>query len=179
MNDMEKNGAMAIESIMARTSIRQYTSEKITESEIETLLKAGMAAPSACNMQPWRFVVLTDEAIKQTISEKIGPAKPAGRAPLVIIVCGDMDFTFKTAPEYWAEDCSAATENILLAAHALGLGAVWMGVYPQQERCDLLKELLALPDNITAFGMIAIGHPAENPVPKDKWDAGKVHYNKW
>lgn len=77
------------------------------------------------------------------------------------------------------EDCSAATENILLTAHALGLGAVWMGVYPQQERCDLLKNLLALPDNITAFCMIAIGHPADNPVPKDKWDEGKVHYNKW
>ena len=168
-----------INSIMTRTSIRQYTDKKLTDIEIESLLKAGMAAPSACNLQPWRFVVVTDPEIKQAISDQIKPAGPAAKAPAVIVVCGDLESTFETAPDYWAEDCSAVTENILLAAHALDLGAVWMGVWPQKERYDFLGELLGLPSNIIAFGMIAVGYPAENPSPKDKWDASKVHFEKW
>ena len=138
-----------------------------------------MATPSACNFQPWRFVVVTNPAVKKAISEQIKPAGPASKAPVVIVVCGDMDNTFESAPDYWAEDCSAATENIMLAAHAMGLGTVWMGIYPQKERYELLKNFLELPDNIKAFGMIAVGHPAEHPAPKDKWDANKVHYEKW
>lgn len=115
-----------------------------------------MATPSACNLQPWRFVVVTNPAIKKAISEQIKPAGPASKALVVIVVCGDMDHTFKTVPDYWAEDCSAATENIMLAAHAMGLGTVWMGIYPQKVRFGLLKDLLELPDNIKVFGMIAV-----------------------
>ena len=178
-NDMNNDTQKVIDAIMTRTSVRQYTDEPITDQEIETLLKAGMAAPSACNLQPWRFVVVTNAAVKKAISEQIKPAGPASKAPVVIVVCGDMDHTFEAAPDYWAEDCSAATENIMLAAHAMGLGTVWMGIYPQKERYELLKDLLNLPNNIKAFGMIAVGHPAEHPAPKDKWDANKVHYEKW
>lgn len=176
---MNKESEKFIEAIMTRTSVRQYTDEAVTDQEIETLLKAGMAAPSACNLQPWRFVVVTNPAVKKAISEQIKPAGPASKAPVVIVVCGDMDHTFEAAPDYWAEDCSAATENIMLAAHAMGLGTVWMGIYPQKERYEHLKNFLELPDNIKAFGMIAVGHPAEHPAPKDKWDANKVHYEKW
>lgn len=176
---MSSNAQNIINVIMTRTSVRQYTDEPLTDQEIEILLKAGMAAPSACNMQPWRFVVVTDPQVRQTITSQIKPAGPASKAPAVIVVCGDMDYTFEAAPDYWAEDCSAATENILLAAHAIGLGTVWMGVYPQKERYKLLGELLNLPANIKAFGMIAVGHPAEHPSPKDKWDADKVHFEKW
>ena len=178
-NDMNNDTLKVIEAIMTRTSVRQYTDEAVTDQEIETLLKAGMAAPSACNLQPWRFVVVTNPVVKKAISEQIKPAGPASKAPVVIVVCGDMDHTFEAAPYYWAEDCSAATENIMLAAHAMGLGTVWMGIYPQKERYELLKDFLELPDNIKAFGMIAVGHPAEHPAPKDKWDANKVHYEKW
>ena len=177
--NMNQNSANAIETIMTRTSIREYTPEKLTDAEIETLLKAGMAAPSACNLQPWRFVVVTDNKVKQAISDNIQPAGPAAKAPAVIVVCGDMESTFAPAPNYWIEDCSAVAENILLAAHAMNLGAVWLGVYPQTDRCDFLKNLLGLPATIKAFGMIAVGHPAENPAPKEKWDAGKVHFDKW
>lgn len=177
--NMNQNKDSVIEAIMTRTSIRQYTDEKLTDAEIETLLKAGMAAPSACNLQPWRFVVVTDPEVKQAISNQIKPAGPAAKAPTVIVVCGDMDATFEPAPGYWAEDCSAVTENILLAAHAMDLGAVWMGVYPQKERYEFLADLLGLPSNIKAFGMIAVGHPTEKPAPKEKWDASKVHFEKW
>lgn len=177
--NMNQNKDSVIEAIMTRTSIRQYTDEKLTDEEIETMLKAGMAAPSACNLQPWRFVVVTDPEVKQAISNQIKPAGPAAKAPAVIVVCGDMEATFEPAPDYWTEDCSAVTENILLAAHAMDLGAVWMGVYPQKERCEFLADLLGLPSNIKAFGMIAVGHPAENPAPKEKWDASKVHFEKW
>ena len=176
---MNNDTLKVIEAIMTRTSVRQYTDEAVTDQEIETLLKAGMAAPSACNLQPWRFVVVTNPVVKKAISEQIKPAGPASKAPVVIVVCGDMDHTFEAAPDYWAEDCSAATENIMLAAHAMGLGTIWMGIYPQKGRYELLKDFLELPDNIKAFGMIAVGHPAEHPATKDKWDADKVHYEKW
>ena len=168
-----------ISNIMTRTSIRQFTSETLSAEETETLLKAGMAAPSACNLQPWRYVVVTEDSLRQQIAGAIHPAAPAAKAPTVIVVCGDMEALFEPGPEYWIEDCSAVCENILLAAHALGLGGVWMGVYPQMERCELLRELLQLPATIQPLGMLAIGHPAESPAPKDKWKPENVHYNKW
>ena len=121
---MNSNTQTVIGAIMTRTSIRQYTDEPLTDQEIKTLLKAGMAAPSACNLQPWRYVVVTNPTVKKVISEQIKPAGPASKAPVVIVVCGDMDHTSEAAPDYWAEDCSAATENIMLAAHAMGLGKV-------------------------------------------------------
>ena len=118
-NDMNNGTQKVIDAIMTRTSVRQYTDKPLTNQEIETLLKAGMAAPSACNLQPWRFVVVTSPAVKKAISEQIKPAGPAFKAPVVIVVCGDMDHTFESAPDYWAEDCSAATENIMLATRLI------------------------------------------------------------
>lgn len=106
---MNQDTQKVIDAIMTRISVRQYTDEPLTDQEIETLLKAGMAAPSACNMQPWRFVVVTNPEVRQTITSQIKPAGPASKAPAVIVVCGDMDYTFEAAPDYWAEDCSAAT----------------------------------------------------------------------
>ncbi|MBO7476366.1 MAG: nitroreductase family protein [Salinivirgaceae bacterium] len=162
---------VVITNIMTRTSIRSYTAEPITDSQIETLLKAGMAAPSALNKQPWKFVVVRNRAKLKEIADSIGPSRSAASAACVIAVCGDMTKTLDgVGRDFWIHDCSAATENILLAAHALGLGAVWMGISPDTDRVKVVRSVLDIPDNQEVLCLIAIGHPAENPTPKDKWD---------
>ena len=161
-----------LKSIMTRTSIRKYEPRAISPDTIETLLRAGMAAPTAINKQPWHFVVVTN----REKLEKMG-GRAAG-APLAILVCGDMNIARKGHGfDYWVQDCSAATENILLAAHAMGLGAVWTGGYPGN-RYKLYQELLSLPEHIVPLNAIAIGYPAENPEPKNKWDAQKITFIK-
>lgn len=159
-----------IDNIMTRTSIRSFTDEALTDVLIETLLKAGMAAPSAVNKQPWKFVVVKNRSIMKQIADSIGPSRPAANAACVIAVCGDMTKTLDgIGRANWIHDCSAATENILLAAHALGLGAVWMATYPYPDRMDKVRALLNVPENEETLCLIAIGYPAENPTPKDKW----------
>ncbi len=130
-------------SIMTRTSIRKFQDKAIESDKIEKLLRAGMAAPSAVNKQPWHFVVITDADIMKNVSRQ------GAGAPLGIAVCGDMDKALEgDARDFWVQDVSAATENILLAAHAMGLGAVWTGVYPIKDRCAKVSEILQLPENI-------------------------------
>lgn len=176
----EKNATEAvIENIMTRTSIRQFTDQPISQDTLETIVKAGMAAPSAVNAQPWAFVVVTEREILDSL-RAIHPYSNLKTATAAIIVCGDMEKNAKgTNSEYWVQDCSAATENILLAAHAFGIGAVWCGVYPNPERIPGVKEVLGLPDYIMPLNIITMGYPAENPEPKDKWNADNVHYQKW
>lgn len=170
----------ALEKIMTRVSVRQYTDQKLDEATIDKLLRAGMAAPSAADVRPWSFVVVDDPAIKQALADSIHTAGPAARAPQVIVVCGNMEKTFPgDAHEYWVQDCSAAMENMLVAAHAMGLGAVWMGVYPQQARVKIVSELLKLPSTIMPLGAMAVGYPAESPSVKDKYDASLIHTNNW
>lgn len=175
------DGSKAVmDNIMTRTSVRSYSDRAVGESQIETILKAGMAAPTAGNKQPWRFVVIRDKAILTAIPEKVIYAKPVATAPVAIVVCGDMDFTFEgEGITYWVQDASAATENILLTAHSLGLGAVWCGVYPINERVEYMKELLKLPENIVPLNVIAIGYPDKIIEPKDKWKPEYIHYNIW
>lgn len=169
-----------MDNILTRTSIRQYTDEALTETQVENLLRAGMAAPSAMNKQPWRFVVVQDKDQLANIASGIGPAKAAAQAAALIVVCGDMTQAIEgDGRDFWVQDCSAVMENILLAAHAMKLGAVWLGGYPIEERCDALKTALGMPDDIVPLGMIAVGHPAESPAPKDKWKPENVHYDKW
>lgn len=166
-----------INNIMTRTSIRDYTSEGVEEEKVETLLRAAMAAPTAGNKQPWVFVVIKDKAIQDSISANFKPAKMVRKAPLAIVVCGDLNKTFPgDGVTYWVQDTSAATENMLLAAHSLNLGAVWCGVYPIPSRVDYLKKLLDLPDNLVPLNVVAIGYPAENPAPKDKWKPENIIY---
>jgi nitroreductase len=167
-------------SILTRTSIRAYENRPVEDGTIEQLLRAAMAAPSACNKQPWNFLVIRDKNTLKRISELFHNIPMAEHAPLAIIVCGDMS---RTMPEegqaYWIQDTSAATENILLAAHDMGLGAVWCGIYPIMERVAALKALLGLPEQIIPLNVIPIGYPAETKTPKDKWNPGNVHYEKW
>lgn len=170
----------AMENIMTRTSIRDYRDKPVEDEKIETMLKAAMAAPTAGNKQPWRFIVIKDKATLKAISDNFRSMKMAEKAPLAIVVCGDLSATFEgEGVDYWVQDTSAATENLLLAAHSLGLGAVWCGIYPLTERVDILKRMLDIPEGILPLNVIPIGYPAEDPAPKDKWDASEIHYETW
>lgn len=166
-----------IGNIMTRTSVRQYTDRPISTDTLETLLKAGMAAPTAVNKQPWVFVVTTGRDALDSLATLQPRLKTAAAA---ITVCGDMTRAIEgEGRDFWVQDCSAATENILLAAHALGLGAVWTGVYPIAERVDDVSRALALPDSVVPMCIIAVGYPVADQEPKDKWDPSKVHYQRW
>ena len=168
----------AIKNIMTRTSIRKYTDLPISKTDIETLLRAGMAAPTAVNRQPWHFVAVTDKAKLKELSG--GRGGMLEQCALAIVVCGNMEKTMQgKGQEFWIQDCSAATENILLAAHALGLGAVWTGGYPMEERVASISKALKLPETIIPLCTIVIGYPAESPTPKDKWKPENISYNEF
>ena len=174
------DGKAIVENIMTRTSIRNYTDQAISADTIETLLRAGMAAPTAVNKQPGHFVAVTDKEKLTGLATANPNASMAAKAPLAIVVCGDMKKTLEGGGRaFWIQDCSAATENILLAAHALGLGGVWTGTYPSEERVAAVSEVLKLPEYIIPLCTIVIGHPAENPTPKDKWNPENVSYNEF
>ena len=169
-----------INNIMTRTSIRRYTNEPVSQQDVETLLRAGMAAPTAVNAQPWHFVAITDKAKLKELATTNRRGSMIEQAVLAIVVCGNMDKAMKGKGQaYWIQDCSAATENILLAAHGLGLGAVWTGLYPMDDRVAAVSQVLHLPQTIIPLCTIVIGHPAESPTPKDKWKPENVSYNEF
>ena len=167
----------AIKALNTRRSIRKYNEGKISEETINKIIEAGMEAPSAINEQPWHFIVITDKEILNKIPEIHPHALMARQATIGIIVCCDL--SLEKAKDMWVQDCSAATQNILLAVHALGLGAVWTGVYPRKERVDGFKEMFNLPKDIIPFLFIPIGYPAEKPFKADRFKNSRIHYNKW
>lgn len=170
---------VVIENIMTRTSIREFTNQPVALDTLDCIVKAGMAAPSAMNKQPWAFVVVTEREMLDSLNAH-HPYANLKTAKAAIIVCGDMEKTIEGAgKEYWVQDCSAATENILLAAHALGLGAVWCGVYPVEERIAEVSKVLQLPETVVPLNIVTMGYPAQNPEPKDKYNPAKIHYQKW
>lgn len=164
-----------VHTIFARRSIRQYTSEPVSEDDIQTLLEAAMAAPSASNRKPWQFIVVTERDRLDALAEAHKHGKMLFDAPLAISVCGDLT----EMERFWVQDCSAATENLLLAATALGLGAVWLGVYPRDERVAAVRETLGLPEHITPLNVISIGHPAEEKQSRTQFDDERVHREEW
>jgi nitroreductase len=167
----------AMETLLTRRSIRRYTSEAVPEDVIHAILEAAMSAPSANNEQAWQFIVITDRKVMQE-AHKLHPySDPLIEAAVAIVVCGDLSRV--QSKGFWVQDCSAATENLLLAAHAKGLGAVWMGVYPDEARSGKLRQLFGTPDTIVPFSLIAIGHPAEHIPPAQRFDAQRVHTNRW
>jgi nitroreductase len=167
----------AMEAILTRRSVRQYTSEPVSEQTIQALLQAAMSAPSAGNQQPWQFIVIDARQMLDAIPGVHPFARMLQQAPLAILVCGDL--TRERGPGFWVQDCSAATQNLLLAARAQGLGAVWLGVYPREERIAGLRELLGLPEHVVPLALVSIGHPASEQRVVDRYDEGRVHRNRW
>ena len=166
-----------IKAIMERRSIRRFEERGIEEAKIETLLRAAMQAPSGHNRQPWHFIVVTDRKLLSAIPEFHPYAKMLHQAPAAIAVCGDT--RIEESLEYINTDCSAATENLLLAVHELGLGAVWLGIYPREERVEGLRRLLGLPGNIIPIALVAMGYAAEKREPEDRYQQQRVHRNRW
>lgn len=165
----------ALDVILTRTSVRAYQKKDVEAEKITILLKAAMAAPSAMNRQPWRFVVIRSSALKKEIAEKLKNAWMVGDAPLAVVVCGDMSKRIQgDGADFWVQDLSAATENLLLAAHAQNLGAVWCGLYPSKERSEIMRKLLGLPENLVPLNVIAIGYPAAAQTPKNKWNESLI-----
>lgn len=169
---------VVLNNIATRTSIRDYESRPIEKEKVEKMLHAAMAAPTAMNKQPWHFIVVDKRETLDAMAEASPNAKMLTKAPLAIVVCGNMDKAIEgKGRDFWIQDASAATENLLLAAHAMGLGAVWTGVYPSEERVDALRSLFSLPDNIVPLATVVIGYPAEKPEPKQKFKKENVSYN--
>lgn len=166
-----------LEGLFSRRSIRRYTGEKLTEKQIQLLLKAAMQAPSAVNCQPWHFLVITSREKMIEVTEVHPYAQMLKEAACAILVLGDTKL--EHAPGYWAVDCAAATENILLAAHGMGFGAVWIGIHPRVERRSIFKKLFHLPDHIQPFALISIGYPAEEKPVEERYKKERVHINKW
>ena len=163
------------EALLKRRSIRKFTDEIVSDEMIEELLHAGMSGPSACNRQPWEFFVVTNEEllVKMRRTSRFTNME----AKLAIVVCGNLDKALPDSmKDYWIHDCSAATQNILLRATDLGLGAVWCGVYPQERAAERLKEFLGLDDNLIPLSQIWIGHPDESRTPRDWYNPECVHY---
>jgi len=167
----------ALTAIMTRRSVRTFTDDPVTDGEIETLLRAAMAAPSASNEQPWRFVVVREPDGLQRLSRATPFAKPLRRAAAAIVVCADRSEA--KYPGFWVIDCSAAIENILLAAHAQGLGAVWIGVHPIGPFKSAVRRAVGAPRHVAPHSLIALGHPSAMPGPVDRYRPSWVHREGW
>ena len=166
-----------IHAVMGRRSIRRYTRMEVPDDTVNQLLQAAMSAPSAGNEQPWQFIVIRQRGILDAIPSIHPYSHMLKEAALAIAVCGDLKL--EVYKGFWVQDCSAATQNILIAAHGLGLGAVWLGFYPLEERVAGLKRLLSLPEHIIPLSMVSIGWPAEQKAPAMRYREARVHYDKW
>ena len=168
------SGNAALDNIFERKSVRTYLDKEVEKEKIDLMLRAGMAAPTGKNIQPWEFVVVTDRAKLDSMAAALPYAKMLAQARNAIVVCGD-----SARSSYWYLDCSAATQNILLAAESLGLGAVWTAAYPYEDRMQVVRKYINLPRNILPLCVIPFGYPAANEKPKQKFDEKKIHYNQY
>ena len=167
----------AMDAILSRRSIRKYTADPVPETVINELLEAAMSAPSSNNQQPWHFVIINDRRILVEIPKFHPYSNMLKEASLAIAVCGDLQLEKNRGT--WFLDCSAATENILIAAQAKGLGAVWLGIYPREERVKGLQNLLALPQHVIPLSLVSIGYPAEEKPRANRYSASRIHCNQW
>ena len=170
----------ALENILNRTSIRKYTGRQISDEDLHQILEAGMAGPSCVNSRDWSFLVVRDRETLIQMAEANGkPAEPLKGAALGILVCADLSRSFQGASEYWVIDCSIAVQNMILAAHALGIGSVWLGTWPQMDRVRKQQELFDLPEDIVPHSIVALGYPAEEKERKGFYEEDRVHFEKW
>jgi len=163
-----------IDLIKRRRSIRAYTNEDVTSEQVKLILEAAMAAPSANNLKPWEFIVVRDKNLRKQLAETHRWSYMCETAPVVIVVCGN-----ERRSDHWVEDTSAATENILLAVTALGLGAVWVAVYPRPQRDEHVRKVLNIPKDLRILCMVPIGHPAEEKLTRTQYDETKIHYERY
>ena len=168
----------ALDAILSRRSIRKYKKEAVPKELIDELLKAAMNAPSACNEQPWHFVVLQDRKVLDVVPKYHPYSHAILEAPVAIVVCVDLRLAEEDGV-WWVQDCSAATENILITAQAKGLGAVWLGVYPKEDRVKGIQGLLALPRQVIPLCIIPIGYPAEKRPDENRYQSSRIHHNRW
>lgn len=166
-----------MEAILSRRSIRKYTEQPVSGEIVKELLEAAMSAPSAGNQQPWHFVVIRDRQILNQITGVHPHSLMLKEAPAAVLVCGDL--ILERHKGYWVQDCSAATENMLIAAQAKGLGAVWLGVYPREDRVAGIRKIIGLPDHVVPFAIVSIGYPGEHKPPSNRFDPGRIHYDRW
>ncbi|MBN1775888.1 MAG: nitroreductase family protein [Clostridiales bacterium] len=165
-----------IEAIVSRRSIRKFSQEKVSNETVELLLTAAMNAPSACNQQAWYFIVVTDRAKLEKLSTRHDGVNFVKGAPAAIIICGEPDAA--VLDYYWVDDCSAATQNLLLAAHSLGLGATWTGINRQDpEAIEFFRQILTIPRQYIPFSMIPIGYPAEQRSFSNRYDEKKMNWD--
>lgn len=170
------------EMIMSRRSIRKYTDEPVSDEVLRKILAAGMSAPSCANTRDWAFIAVRDRETLAKMADANGrPAQLLKEAPAAILVLGDTDRSFPRAKDYWVIDGAAVCENLLLAAHSLGLGAVWLGTWPQMERVEAQAKLFNLPETVIPHSIIALGYPAEDKsgVPHKDYEDDRVHFEKW
>jgi nitroreductase len=170
---------LKIENLFARRSIRTFTADAVDPAQVEMLLKAAMAAPSAANRKPWHFIVVTDARVRETLAQAHPHARMLTESPVALVPCGEPSMSIPGRQDYWIQDLAAATENILLASTGLGLGSVWCGVYPVQERVEAVRRILCVPEHVIPFALIAIGHPAEQKEPRTQYDARRIHRDRW
>lgn len=165
---------VAIDNIFARKSVREYLDKGVEKEKIDLMLRAGMAAPSARDLRPWEFIVINDRATLDSMAAALPYAKMLTQVRYAMVVCGD-----SARSSLWYLDCSAAAQNILLAAESLGLGAVWTAAYPYEDRMQVVRKFTALPDSVLPLCVIPFGYPATSQQPKQKFDKEKIHYNKF
>lgn len=163
-----------IENILSRKSVRDFIGKKVENEKIAILLKAGMAAPSGRDLRPWELIVIQNRSTLDSMAAELPYAKMLNKAPMAIIVCGD-----SIRSSYWYLDCSAVSENILLAAESLELGAVWTAAYPYKDRINTVRKYTNIPENIIPLCVIPIGYPNGSQSPKNKFDEKKIHYEKF
>lgn len=166
---------VVVDNMLNRKSIRKYSNKPVEQDKIDLIVKSAMSAPSAKNLQPWEILVVTDKNLLKQIAKSIPNASFSKKSQLAIIVCGDQ----KISERFWVQDCCAVTENILLAAESLNLGAVWCAVYPFGDKIEKIQRLFKLPDNIIPLNVIPIGYPKTKVKPKQKYNPKKVHTNSW
>lgn len=166
-----------LEAIRSRASIRRFDSTPVKSGQLETMLDAAMCAPSAGNASPWHFITVRDRARLNQIAERHSHAKMAAQAPLAVVICADTEA--ERFPGNWPMDCAAATQNLLLAAHEQGLGAVWCGIWPDDSRVAVFRELFVIPEKVVPVAVVVIGHPAERKERKDRFDRGRIHAEIW
>jgi len=165
--------------ILGRRSIRAFAPGDISEAQVRQLLEAAMAAPSAVARDPWRFVVIRRRPMLEALAQVLSNGDMLKSAALAVVVCGDLEAAHDHQLSYLLQDCSAAIENLLLAAHALGLGACWLGVHPREERIQKMKAALALPETVLPVACLALGLPAETKAARTRFQAAAVHYETW